>query len=74
MGYNKKREQPKHAQPTPGRTLKAVKSGPHGKIKQTDGSTQASPNPSTHLDGGSGITKTKTAGHPRSTFGKKDKD
>ena len=55
-----KREQPKHAQPTPGRTQKALKAGPHGKIIQTDGTPQSSPNPGVHMDGGSGTTKIKT--------------
>jgi len=73
-GYSHKRNQLRDAKPTPGRTQKALKAGPHGAILQTDGTPQSSPNPSTHLDGGGGITKIKTKDHPRSTLGNKDKD
>ena len=36
----------------PGRTQKALQAGPHGSVKQSDGSTQASPNPHWRTSGG----------------------
>jgi len=39
------------AKPTPGRVKKALKAGPHGSVKNADGSTQATPNPHKPTDG-----------------------
>jgi hypothetical protein len=36
------------------RTRRARKAGPHGKVKQADGSTQASPNKHKSTSGGNG--------------------
>jgi hypothetical protein len=36
---------------SPGKAQRALKAGPHGKIRQADGSTQASPNKHKPTDG-----------------------
>jgi hypothetical protein len=39
------------AKVSPGKAQKALKAGPHGKVKHADGSTQASPNKHKRTDG-----------------------
>jgi hypothetical protein len=56
MGNNRSQKTDRAQEPVkvsaPDRTWKALQAGPHGSVKQSDGSTQASPNPHRRTHGG----------------------